>query len=330
LNRVRGILVLLIAVIVFSSVINPQFLLAYNLQNILRWTGLFGILSIGAGLVIITGGIDLSIGSVVGIAGTTMAMWVGATGMSPGIAFLLAIGLSVGIGFAQGLLITKLRLQPFIVTLCGLLILRGVSRYVTGDATQGFGSKHLWLRNLASESPISIPIPGIGPIAIPWPFILLIILAIIAGIFLNRSVYGRHLLALGRNEEATRISGVNTQAIIIATYVISATLAGFGGILFALDINSVQPSGHGEFYELYAIAAAVLGGCSLRGGEGTILGMVIGTAIIRVLYNAINVLGIATQLEYAVIGAVILLGVIADELVRRMGARRAAKRVEAQ
>ena len=149
--------------------------------------------------------------------------------------------------------------------------------------------------------------------------------AVLAGIFLNKSIYGRYLMALGRNEQAARYSGVNTNRMILTAYVLSALAAG-SRILFALDLNSVQPSGQGNFFELYAIAGAVLGGCSLRGGEGSILGVVIGTAIVRVLYNAINILGIATQLEFAVIGAVILAGVSADEILKQYSAARKASR----
>jgi ribose transport system permease protein len=147
---------------------------------------------------------------------------------------------------------------------------------------------------------------------------------ILAAIFLNKTIYGRYLLALGRNETAARYSGINTDAIKILAYMISSFLAGLGGMLFALDVNSIQPSSLGEFFELYAIAAAVLGGCSLRGGEGSILGVIIGAAVLRVLYNAINILRIPTHLEFAIIGAVILAGVIVDELVKRYAARRRA------
>jgi ribose transport system permease protein len=154
----------------------------------------------------------------------------------------------------------------------------------------------------------------------------LLAVAILSAIFLNRTIWGRYLLALGRNETATRYSGINTDRMKIGAYVICSLLAGVGGVLFSLALNSIQPSGLGEFYELYAIAAAVLGGCSLRGGEGTITGVVIGTALLRVLYNAINILGIPTHLEFAIIGAVILAGVIADELVKRFAARRRAAR----
>lgn len=148
----------------------------------------------------------------------------------------------------------------------------------------------------------------------------------VASLILNRTIWGRYLFALGRNETAAHYSGINTDVMKIAAYMTCSLLAGIGGILFSLDLNSIQPSGLGEFYELYAIAAAVLGGCSLRGGEGTVLGVIIGTAVMRVLYNAINILSIPTHLEFAIIGAVILAGVVTDELAKRYATNRRAIR----
>jgi ribose transport system permease protein len=228
----------------------------------------------------------------------------------------------LAIGLAHGFLITKLKLQPFVVTLCGLLLYRGLARYVTDDQSQGFGNDFDGLRRIAIGK-----LQVTGTFALPAPFFFLMVVAILAALFLNRTIWGRYLLALGRNETAARFSGINTDRMKIVAYVICSVLAGLGGILFSLDLNSVQPSGLGEFYELYAIAAAVLGGCSLRGGEGTILGVLIGTAVMRVLYNAINILGIPTHLEFAIIGAVILAGVVTDEVVKRLTARRRAEAV---
>lgn len=159
---------------------------------------------------------------------------------------------------------------------------------------------------------------------VPAPFIIFGVVAISSAIFLTQTVQGRYLMALGRNEQAARFSGIKTDRMVIMAYVICAGCAGLGGILFSLNVGSVQPAQHGNFYELYAIAAAVLGGCSLRGGEGTILGVVIGAALMQFLKNSIFLVGIPDQLEFAIIGVVILVGVIVDEIVRKMSVRRQA------
>ncbi|MCL4202766.1 MAG: hypothetical protein KJ000_09735 [Pirellulaceae bacterium] len=608
MKKILGIFGLLVFVCLFTSILNPDFVTTYNIQNTLRRTSYYGIISIGAAFVIITSGIDLSIGSVIGLIGCLLSLSLAAMGGLPpgealgrtflltgllvwiigatwlhtlpfrdgtrrgliailfppsmllfishhwldcrrpvfvyaaGLATVLAgflmpsvplprgastllvllwmIEISAMMGLIHGFLITRAGLQPFIVTLCGLLIYRGLARWLTNDQTQGFGRGHEELRTLATGRPCTMsaliaavgvglivwavvrrlsrqrprtgqavvpeagqatgilalePLPigeqpravsawclaaiggaalavgilhylqdtatlprgqatwaqqamflggglgfavglvwlnavallrrrwkmlaadavaatgcavlglvlyrpqaapsdamdswfwaaatvlglsaaiggagyllqglwrdaelglrswvawtiaagiflltGLTPmdrVEVPAPLLIMISLALLAGGFLNYTVYGRYLLALGRNEEAARYSGINTGAMVIAAYVICAVMAGIAGILFSLDVNSLQPSGHGSFYELYAIAAAVLGGCSLRGGEGSVLGVVIGAAIMQVLYNAINILGISTQLEFAIIGGVILAGVAVDELLRRM------------
>ena len=154
-------------------------------------------------------------------------------------------------------------------------------------------------------------------------------MAILAAIFLNRTIWGRYLFALGNNEDGARYSGIETDRLKIVAYVICSFLAGLSGLLFAYELDSVQPAQTGEFYELYAIAAAVLGGCSLRGGQGTILGVIIAAAVIRLLRNSINLLGISTHLEYAIIGMVILCGVAADEIIKRVMAKRRAAQLHA-
>src|SRR5688572_21425931 len=147
-----------------------------------------------------------------------------------------------------------------------------------------------------------------------------------AAVFLNMTVWGRYLQALGRNEQAARYSGIKTDRMTILAYVISSMLAGLAGVLFILNINSAQPSSFGEFYELWAIAAAVLGGCSLRGGEGTILGVIIGAALLQFLRTGIAVTTGLQYIELLIIGWVLLLGVVVDELVKRYAARRRALR----
>jgi ribose transport system permease protein len=220
-----------------------------------------------------------------------------------------------------------MRLQPFVVTLCGLLLYRGIARGLTGDQSQGFGIQFKGLRAIATYR---LPIFGIGDnvFHLPATTLMLIIIAVIAAVLLNKTIFGRYLLALGNNPEAARYSGINVNRMTILAYVICAGLAGLGGMLFVLDINAAQPSDFGNFYELYAIAAAVLGGCSLRGGEGSISGVVIGSAVMVVLSNAINLVHPDYQnVEFAIIGGVILVGVIVDELARRIvTARREATR----
>lgn len=314
MKKALGIGILFLLICGVTAAINPHFLQPYNAENLINWTSLYGIISIGAALVIVTGGIDLSIGSVVGLVGTLLPWLLVQQHWSPPAAIAACLALSIVIGASHGLLITGLRLQPFVVTLCGLLIYRGMARWLTHDETQGFGNAYDGLRKLATGR---IDLPFAGAYRLPVTLLFVLVIALLASLFLNKTVPGRHLLALGRNEEAARYSGIRTKRLLVLAYVLCSLLAGVGGILFALDVNSVQPAGQGNFYELYAIAAAVLGGCSLRGGEGSIAGVLIGAAVMRVLYNSINVLGLSTQLEFAIIGAVLLMGVIADEVLRR-------------
>lgn len=324
-KKTLGILTLLIVICLYTGYNSPNFRTAENIENVLRWTALFGIISIGVSFVIISGGIDLSIGSMVSLSGCVLIWLLTEKHTSIPVALLAVVAMSLLIGLAHGLLITKGGLQPFVVTLCGLLLYRGLGRYLTDDASVGFGTEFGGLKTIAKGE---IPIPFLENFAVPTPFVLLIVLSLAAGAVLQLTVYGRYLFALGRNESAARYSGIRTDNVIILAYVFSSMMAGLGGIIFALELNSVQPSSTGEFYELYAIAAAVLGGCSLRGGEGSILGVLIGTAVMRVLYNAIILLSIPTQLEFVIIGAVILAGVIVDEVVRNLVAkRRAAQRI---
>lgn len=322
IKKILGISGLLLFVVIVTAMAADSFTTAYNIENLIRRTALFGILSIGVAFVIITGGIDLSIGSIVCLVGCGLPWMLAVKGWSLPVALLTIGVVAVGLGLIHGLLITKLRLQPFVVTLCALLLYRGLARGLTGDQTVGFGTKFTGLRTLATYK-----IPLIGGFGLPVPCVILVVVAVIAAIFLNRTIYGRYLLALGNNEQATRFSGINTDRMTVLAYVISAVLAGLGGMLFVLDVNSAQPVDFGNFYELYAIAAAVLGGCSLRGGEGTIVGVIIGTALMQVLRNMITLVdAIPTHIEFAVIGAVILGGVIADELVKRYAARKRAER----
>jgi len=213
-------------------------------------------------------------------------------------------------------------MQPFVVTLCGLLIYRGVARGYTGEATAGFpfGASYPELEWLTVGRSFGIP----------HSFFALLLVGVVAWFVLHRSVFGRHLYAVGKNEDAARYSGVRTSAVITGAYVISAVLAAVAAVYFAMFTKSVQPSSHGNFYELYAIAAAVLGGFSLRGGEGSIIGVILGAVLLQELQNLVNLLGIPSSLNFAVMGAVILAGVLADQQFNRYRERRrAAQAMEA-
>lgn len=311
-----GISVLLLVLCTVTSIMNPKFLSPVNLVNTANLVGLYGVFSLGLGLVIITGGIDLSVGSMCALTGIILTMGVTEWHWSWPVAMLAVLGISALLGCAHGLLITRAKLQPFIVTLCGLLIYRGAARFIAGDSTRGFsGAEGIEpLRNLASGKLFGIPAP----------FLILVVLAVIMWFVLHRSIYGRYLLAVGRNEQAARFSGINTQWVTASAYIIASVLTGVSGILIAFYTNSVGPSNHGNFYELYGIAAAVLGGCSLRGGEGSVIGIVIGTALLLVLQNLVNLLGIDSSLNFAVMGGVVLLGVLADQFFKN---RNQGKRV---
>jgi ribose transport system permease protein len=314
MRKELGTFVLLVALCIVVAAINPAFLGGANLQNMARLIGMYGIFSIGLGVVIITGGIDLSVGSVFALLGVLLSIMLTEWHLPGALAVLLVIAVGVALGLVHGLLITRLNIQPFIVTLCGLLFYRGLARFIANDETKGFGTGQgfEWLTALATGSLFGIPMP----------FILLVVVAAVMWVVLHRSVYGRYLFAVGRNEEAARYSGINARAVVASAYVIAGLTAGISGVLLAFYTNSVSPSSHGNFFELFGIAAAVLGGCSLRGGEGSVIGILIGAALLQVLQNLVNLLGIPSSLNFAVMGAVILLGVIADQLLSRRSAAR--------
>lgn len=314
MKKETGISVLLFVLCAVTTLLNPNFISAVNLTNTANQIGMYGIFSLGLGLVIITGGIDLSVGSMIALCGVLLSMALTEWHWHWSVAAAAAILLPMLLGWVHGSLITRMKIQPFIITLCGLLIYRGLARFIAHDDTKGFGTSEGFevLRDAAKGKLLGLPMP----------FVLLIILAIIMWFVLHRSIYGRYLLAVGRNEEAARFSGINTRRVIASSYIIAGMLTGISGILFAFYTNSVSPSTHGNFYELYGIAAAVLGGCSLRGGEGSIIGILIGTALLQVLQNLVNLLGIDSSLNYAVMGTVVLIGVLADQFFQARAAKK--------
>lgn len=310
------LLILILVVGTAVAVINPRFLSPINLSNTANLIGLFGIFAVAQAFVIIAGGIELSVGSIIALLGVVFIDLVALGTLNWGIAALLVTGLGCLIGLVHGLLVAKMQLQPFVVTLCGLLIYRGAARYYTDDATAGF--------------PFGASFPALEWLTtgrfygIPHSLIAFAIVTLVMGILLHRSVLGRYFFAVGKNEEAARYSGINTSAVVIASYVLCCGLTAVAAIFIAMYTRSISPSSHGNFYELYAIAAAVLGGCSLRGGEGSIIGVVLGTVLLQVLQNLVNLLGIPSSLNFAVMGSVILIGVLADQQISKSH-RRAQK-----
>jgi ribose transport system permease protein len=309
MKKELAIFLLLVVLCVIVTALNPRFLSAANLQNTARLIGAFGIFSLGLGLVIITGGIDLSVGSAFALLGVLLAIMLTEWHLPWPIAVALIVALGAALGAFHGLLIARLKLQPFIVTLCGLLLYRGLARFIASDETKGFGDAAGFqtLQQLATGSVFHVP----------TPFVALIVASVVMWVVLHQSVYGRHLFATGRNEVAARYSGIQVQRVVVSAYVMLGVLVGLAAIIFAFYTNSISPSSHGSFFELYGIAAAVLGGCTLRGGEGSVVGILLGTTLLQVLQNLVNMLGIPSSLDFAVMGGVILIGVVSDQVFRR-------------
>jgi ribose transport system permease protein len=316
---------------------NPDFLGHSNVINTLRQISMLGIFAIGMGFVIIPGGIDLSIGSVIGLTGVLIAKL--SSTHAPGLGLPLWAGIVIGlaaalsVGLIQGLLITKLRLQPFIVTLGGMLLIRGLSQTIVEGGTLSLGGSPLL--GLANGGVLELG----GEPLLPYPLLVFLVVIALAGYALHFTVFGRYLYAIGGNREAAEYSGIAVQRVEVSSYVISAGLGGVAGVCYAAYIGQMSQQ-VGVAYELYAIAAVVLGGCSLRGGEGTVLGIVIGAAMMRVIDNGINmflfryvdadgiprVFRLNPNWTFIIIGAVILLAVVLDQVVHLLGERRRTRR----
>ena len=294
----------LIVVFIFLSIASPVFLTADNLFNIGAQTAVVAVIAIGMTLVIITAGIDLSVGSVAALSGVMGVMMMVDLGLPWPLAVLGGTLVGAAAGLVNGLLVSVAGLAPFIATLGMLTVARGLV-YIITNATAIFGA------------PDSFRLLGqgvIGPIPIP---ILVILLVAIAGyIVLSRTRLGRYAYAMGSNLEAARLSGIPVRRYLTSVYVISGALAGFGGMIAASRVNSGQPN-FGIGLELDVIAAAVIGGASLFGGQGTVLGTLIGAFLIALIRNGAVLLDISTFYQQVIIGIVIWLAVLWDQYRRR-------------
>lgn len=308
---------LLLVLVVISRVVNSNFLSAYNLQTMGRDIAILSLFAIGQGIVLISGGIDLSVGSIICFVGVNVIFFLSPDyggGSSWPLAAVLPLALlfSMVVGIGHGLLVCLLRLPPFMVTLASLLVFRSLARGITGDATVSYRESDFPAFDFLGRGLVPL-----GPLSIPMPIVILGIVVALLLFFMHRTVHGRYLYAIGYNLEAARFSGVRVHKLRILALAICGFLAGLAGLIEASAIHSVQPASAGMAYELYGITAAVLGGCALRGGQGSIIGIVIGAAIIRVLERMIVFLDLSTHLTGAVIGVVLLAAVIADALVKR-------------
>ncbi len=295
----------IIGLVIFSiavSLINDRFMTGSNILNILRQTSINSIIAAGMTFVIITGGIDLSVGATLALSGAVVAMLI-SLGYSPIVAILAALAVGGGIGFFNGIVIAKGKLQPFIVTLATMTVFRGITLVFTDGKpiSAGYDKNAEFLTSIGNGYFLGIPIP----------IIIMIFVFIIGFYVLTQTTLGRYVYSLGGNEEATKLSGVNTDRIKIMVYSISGVLAALAGIIITARLSSAQPTA-GSGYELDAIAAVVLGGTSLAGGVGSILGTVTGALIIGVLNNALNLMNVSSYYQLLAKGIVILIAVLLD------------------
>jgi ribose transport system permease protein len=309
-TRESGVFVALVILIIIMSFASPYFLKPENVFNVMRGMSTIGIMAIGMTMVIVSGGIDLSVGSVAAVSAMVTARQMTHGGWSPWIAF--AAGLIVGLlcGGFNGLVITRLRVPPFIATLGMYSIARGLT-FAASWGLQGSVASNIPMRNP------QVNFLGAGYIgAVPFPVIEMVILVIIFTLFLSQTVLGRQIYALGSNEQAARLSGVQINHVRMFVYTITGGFAALAGIMSA-GLLSTAATNLGTGAELDVIAAAVIGGASLAGGEGTILGAIIGAAIMAVIRNAFVLLKMPIYMQNITIGAVIILAVALDQLRKR-------------
>ena len=302
-----GVFLILLVMTMGLSVYTDTFLTSTNIFNILRAFSWIAISAFGQCMAIITNGIDLSVGSVMGLSGLATAMLL-AQGINVPVAVVGGLLTGLITGLLNGLMITKGKLPPFIATLGMLLMARGLCYGLTGgwpvrDLPQTF-------RNLGQYD---IPIAGMG---VPLPLIFLLVIGVIMSVFLGRTVWGYRIYALGGNETATALSGINTNRVKLMVYSLGGFLTAIGGVLMTARLGVASPTA-GSGYELDVIAAAVVGGTSMRGGEGTILGVLIGAAIMQVLRNGLVLMGVSAYWLQAVQGLVIVVAIMLDQLRRR-------------
>lgn len=316
LARFAPLIFLLLLVIIFGS-LNERFFLPLNLWNVMRQVSITGLIAIGMTFVILTAGIDLSVGSLLALAGLVCAdiykggeFFLLLTGIdvsflagSVPAAALIAMLIGVLGGLLQGMAITRLAVPPFVVTLGGLSVFRGAALYFSnGGPISGFDQQfNYWGQGRVGDVPV--------------PVIIFLGFAVLAFIVLRYTQYGRHVYAVGGNPEAARLSGLNVNRILLSVYVIVGFFAGLGGFVLAARLNSAEAVA-GLGYELTVIAAVVIGGTSLFGGQGGILGTVIGAILVGVLTNGLVLMNVSSYIQQIIIGVIIVLAVAFDQFIK--------------
>jgi len=301
-QRFASVLIALIVISLGLSIVNEFFLLPRNVMNVGRQISVVAIVALGQTLVIMSGGIDLSVGSNIGLSAVTSALTLQATG-SPELAIVVALLVGTLVGLTNGVLVAFVRINPFIATLGMLSVARGLALLSTGGLPYEFRS---WASFL-----------GYGRVyGIPVSLIILVIVLVAVFIFATRTRIGRNIYAVGDNARAARLAGINVRQVTLVVYGISGLTCGIGGLLLAGTLRSANPN-LGMGYELDVIAAVILGGTALTGGVGSIIGAVIGAALMGVLRNGFVLLGISAYWQVVVIGLVVLLAVGIDSLRRR-------------
>jgi ribose transport system permease protein len=302
----------LIALLVFFSLASPNFLQTSNILAILQATSVNGVLAIAATLVIITGGIDLSVGTLMTFTAVIGGVALTYLGLPLPFGIVAAIAAGACCGFVSGSLVARMKIPPFIATLGMMLILKGLSLVISGTKPIYFNDTPSFPL-LSTGSLIGTVVPGLP---VPNGVVILFVLALVISWVLNRTTLGRYCFALGSNEEAVRLSGVNADGWKVAIYALAGGICGIAGLLIASRLNSAQPA-LGQGYELDAIAAVVIGGTSLAGGRGSVLGTIIGALIMSVLLNGLRIMSVAQEWQTVVTGAIIIAAVYADMLRRR-------------
>ena len=302
-GRQFGTLLGLIGLSIVLWIMTPYFLTVSNLLNVAQQISINAIIAVGMTFVIITAGIDLSVGSLVAFSGVVLASVLQA-GVPLPIAILVGLGVGLFCGMINGLLITQGRIPPFISTLGMMSVARGAALlYTKGRPVSGFSEN---FRYLATGEIFHIPVP----------VIIMGVVYIIAHFVLNRTKLGRYAYAIGGNEEAAILSGINVKLYKTMVYALCGMLSGLAALILTARLNSAQPIA-GNMYELDAIAATVIGGTSLMGGEGTVLGTLIGALIMGVLRNGLNLLGVSSFIQQIVIGSVIIIAVLMDMALKK-------------